>query len=262
MDLSTLFGPSTLGGTATSQLVHLSITPSDPTYDDTYANHLTAGDLSNVPLQATSNVHDFVITAWLDTDRDGYYEYYEPKREIDVHVVTGNLTLYEPDESAVPDDQEVSPGGEVDFGGSDVVPLDVQSLSGGVPGKFVLCYTSSHIEVFADAACTQPIPSGAPAIDPTSCTRVYVKGLSVSDDIGDESIELYYSPRGVPISPMADSEAANFVAFADAVSPMAAQPQGGPLDRVNATVIGIKRDGGAKADVILWVTDFDHPTRL
>ena len=102
IDLSALFGPSTLGGNATGQYLHVSISPSsDPTIDDTYSNLLTAGDLDDIALQTTPTVHDFVITAWLDADRDSQYdEGVDPTREIDVHVVTlGTLTVWDHDNS-------------------------------------------------------------------------------------------------------------------------------------------------------------------
>ena len=102
IDLSALFGPSTLGGNPTGQYLHLSITPtSDPAIDDTYANLLTAGDLDDIALQTTPTVHDFVITAWLDADRDTYYTGgTDPSREIHVHVVTlDSLTVTDDDDT-------------------------------------------------------------------------------------------------------------------------------------------------------------------
>ena len=103
IDLSALFGPSTLGGNATGQYLHVSISPSsDPTIDDTYSNLLTAGDLDDIALQTTPTVHDFVITAWLDADRDTYYTGgTDPSREIHVHVVTvDSLTVCDYDDSS------------------------------------------------------------------------------------------------------------------------------------------------------------------
>ena len=101
VDLGACSAPQPFGGPATSQLVHLSITPSDPAYNSTYAN-LSAGDRSNIPLQATATVHDFAIVAWLDEDGDGIYdEGIEPRREVDVHVVTlDSLTMSDYDDSS------------------------------------------------------------------------------------------------------------------------------------------------------------------
>ena len=111
VDLGTTFGPSTLGSSPTGGYVHISVAPSDPAYNDTYANLLTAGKLSNVLLQASPTVHDFAVVAWLDSNFDGIYETGEPRKEVDVHVVTvQSLTVTDYDDTtdtATTDDSTV-----------------------------------------------------------------------------------------------------------------------------------------------------------
>ena len=126
-------------------------------------------------------------------------------------------------------------------------------LRSAVPGKFALVYTNPNFEVFADQACTQPIASGAPLINQNSSTRVYVKGLSLSDPNDDASITLYYCPTGEAVAP-ASPATESFATFAAAP---AADPasENAPLDKVNAAVIGIKRDGGPMADVVCGPSD-------
>jgi len=122
-----------------------------------------------------------------------------------------------------------------------VVALDVQCLSSGtVPGKFALVYTNPNFEVFADQACTQPIASGAPVINPNSSTRVYVKGLSGSDPNDDASITLYYCPTGEAVA-SASPSTMSFAAFAAAPA-AAPTSENAPLDKVNVAVVGIKRE--------------------
>ena len=106
------------------------------------------------------------------------------------------MTIYDGQGNAISDSTEASPGGVIfldDDGQPDVVPMAVKLVSPSeVHGNFALDYSSDHIQVYRDAGCTEPIDSGDPVITPTSCTMVYVAGLTVSDSVGDSPISLHY----------------------------------------------------------------------
>ena len=120
--------------------------------------------------------------------------------------------------------------------------MDVKlTTPGSVPGKFALVYADTDIQVFADAGCTEPIMSGTPAITPSGCTTVYVKGLA--DSGGDEiPISLYYCPiasRGVDAGGAGTSTCAIASPLAaPAAAPLAqpAAPGPVPLARAGETV--------------------------
>ena len=100
--LSAGFAPSTYGATDTDSLVHVTVVPTDASgnpvggsqsviRDGAYDTLQNAGQLSEIPLQGTTSVRDFLITVWLDLDQDGTIDYGEDSRKIRVHLADASI---------------------------------------------------------------------------------------------------------------------------------------------------------------------------
>ena len=232
IDLSALFA-----GASGGNRMHLQLKRSD---GDVIVNSDYSGNAAlSEELPVTAAAHDFTVKATYDPGQGSSPQ----TREVDVHVVEGELVLYNESGDAIPADQELNPGDEIDLDGNPqdaVVSMDVKlTAPGSVPGKFALVYDDTDIQVFADADCTEPIMSGAPAITPSGCMTVYVKGLADSGG-GEISIDLYYCPipsRGVDAGGAGASSCAVASPLAAPLAQPAAAPGFAPLARAGETVV-------------------------
>ena len=97
-------------GADTDLLIHVTVAPTDASgnpvggtasliRNGTY-HDLRSGQLTDISLQSTTTVRDFLITTWVDLDQDGSIDSGEDSRKIRVHLVTvDSLTVTDYDDT-------------------------------------------------------------------------------------------------------------------------------------------------------------------
>ena len=102
VDLTAGYDPTMYGGADTDLLIHVTVAPTDASgnpvggtasliRNGTYHDLQSLGQLTDISLQSTTSVRDFLITTWLDLDQDSSIDSGEDSRKIRVHLADATI---------------------------------------------------------------------------------------------------------------------------------------------------------------------------